>query len=174
MCLFFAVCGHPGPGRSCVRMRWRGKSMGSHLSFRSAEEAGRDKMKREMMGKVTGSQSSFRSVEEMGRNRTILLIRHQNFNRELHGKRRRRGESESEGNWKERGAIYLFISDSKGLNRMHRWKIFCYYFSLFQSRLYFSPTRKQMPISSTMTHDELHLKIIRFFFASLSEVLTAF
>ncbi len=52
-------------------------------------------------GKVTGSQSSFRSVEETGRNHTILLIRHQNFNRELHGKRRRRGESESEGNWKE-------------------------------------------------------------------------
>lgn len=75
--------------------------MGSHLSFRSAEEAGRDKMKREMIGKVNGSQSSFRSVEETGRNRTILLIRHQHFNRELHGKRRRRGESEREGNWKE-------------------------------------------------------------------------
>ncbi len=30
--------------------------MGSHLSFRSAEEAGRDKMKREVMGKSLGAR----------------------------------------------------------------------------------------------------------------------
>lgn len=121
-----------------------------------------------------GSHLSFRSAEETGRNCTPLscissLIGNCMGKEEVEGRVRAKGIGR-----KERCAL-SFHQRFKGTKQDAQMEnILLLFLSLFQSRLYFSLTRKNMPISSTMTHDELHLKIISFFFVSLSEVLTAF
>lgn len=68
-----------------------------------------NEMKRETEGKVNGEPFKL-PVSGGNREELHTLIMHQFFNRELHGKRRSRGESESEGNWKEREVRFIFSS----------------------------------------------------------------